>query len=55
MIAGEQLSLSFVQQLYIWLKGAVLKRDHECSTCRQDSAYFIYIIYHKNQHLVCLC
>lgn len=40
MIAGEQLSLGFVQQLCVRLMEAILKHDHECSTGRQNSTSF---------------
>lgn len=40
MIAGDQISLGFVQQLCIRLKEATLKCDNEYSTGRQSSVYF---------------
>lgn len=43
MIARDQLSLGFVQQLCVRLKEGILKHDHECSTGRQNSAYFTYL------------
>lgn len=40
MIAGDQISLGFVQQFCIRLKEATLKCDHEYSTGRQSSVYY---------------